>query len=206
MQGVFEFNIIQVLVLAPLMQSALKGLTQELSQDARKYLPPPDLIQEYNNSTLRFIRSNYEIMVAAWTVRLVEKVLPKYNVPVVNAEDSIDKIGVDTHLNLSLPNFLITYCQIVKTIVANIPLGLANEDKFYRQERLEDLFDCTLKLITTLNNNLDLKRFVGGDVVSTLQLLFNQTHSGDMFTEDMYLRVKSEKHYGLLFDLKAIKG
>lgn len=103
-------------------------------------------------------------------------------------------------------NFISTYCQIVRTIVTNIPLGFPSEDKFYRQERLEDLFDCTLKLITTLNNNLDLKRFAGGNVVTTLQLLFNHTHSADMFTDEMYLRVKSEKHYTLLFNPRPIKG
>jgi hypothetical protein len=40
-----------------------------------------------------------------------------------------------------------------------IPQGFATEVKFYREERHEDLFDCTLKLITTLNNNLGLKQF-----------------------------------------------
>jgi len=33
---------------------------------------------------LRFIRSNYEIMVGAWTDRLITKILPKFNLPVVN--------------------------------------------------------------------------------------------------------------------------
>ena len=49
-------------------------------------------------------------MVSAWTVRLIEMILPKYNVPVVNAEDQNDKIGIDTNLNLSLLNFITVYC------------------------------------------------------------------------------------------------
>jgi hypothetical protein len=77
-KNVFEFNIIQVLGLTPLLQAALRGLQQELSPELKKYLPPPDMISEYNNNTLRFIRSNYEIMLTAWSERLNAKILPKY--------------------------------------------------------------------------------------------------------------------------------
>lgn len=36
---------------------------------------------------------------------------------------------------------------MLKVIAFNIPLGFANEDKIYKQERHEDLYDCTLKIL-----------------------------------------------------------
>ena len=45
------------------------------------------MISEYNNSTLRFLRANYEAMISLWTERLESKILPKYNYPIVNVID-----------------------------------------------------------------------------------------------------------------------
>lgn len=37
---IFIFNIVQVLCLSPMVIQALKGLMQEVSPEARRYLPP----------------------------------------------------------------------------------------------------------------------------------------------------------------------
>ena len=81
------FHIVNVLSLAPLLQQALQNLSTTTSQD---------VITEFSQKTLRFLRSNYEVFVSAWCDRLLTKVLPAYNEPIL------------TQLHLSLQPFTIT--------------------------------------------------------------------------------------------------
>lgn len=43
--AVFIFDFIQVFCLSPVLQQSLKGLMQEISPEARKYLPPLEIIR-----------------------------------------------------------------------------------------------------------------------------------------------------------------
>lgn len=51
-------------------------------------MPPADLINEENRTFLRFLRSNYEAFISAWTERMLQKTLAEFNMPVVTLRDS----------------------------------------------------------------------------------------------------------------------
>jgi hypothetical protein len=59
---------------------------QELSPEARKYMPPVDIIKQYNNDSVRMIRTNYEMMISAWSDRVINKVLPKYCTDIIEID------------------------------------------------------------------------------------------------------------------------
>ena len=89
LSAVMPFHIVNVLSLAPLLQQALQNLSSHTTTSQ-------DVITEFSQKTLRFLRSNYEVFVSAWCDRLLTKVLPAYNEPIL------------TQLQLSLQPFTIT--------------------------------------------------------------------------------------------------
>lgn len=105
-------------------------------------------------------------MVSSWTQRLLAKILPKYNLPIVNIVDPLstnsDLLGVEMSLDFNLFTFVQRFTSMVKVITVNIPLGFPNEDKFYKQEVYEDLFECALKIMQNVMNNLSMNRCVNG--------------------------------------------
>jgi len=50
-------------------------------------------------------------------------------------------------IKTELFTFVLRFSQMLQIMVFNIPLGFPNEDNIYKQERHEDLFDCTLKIL-----------------------------------------------------------
>lgn len=131
-----------------------------MSPELKKYLPPPDLISEYNFSTLRFIRSNYEIMIVAWSERLNSKVLPKYvDKPIIKVTDSHNELlGLDCSLQTTLFTFVEKFTIIINIVVAGLPLGLnperPDEDRLYKLDQHEVLFDALLYLMGKVRDNL----------------------------------------------------
>jgi hypothetical protein len=56
-------------------------------------------------------------------------------------------LGLEMRIKTELFTFVLRFSQMLQVIVFNIPLGFVNEDKIYQQERHEDLYDCTLKIL-----------------------------------------------------------
>ena len=108
-------------------------MNSNISADAKKYLPPPDLISEYYLGVLRFNRTNYEILVALWGERLITKIMPKYNVPIVNScanhlTNNNGLIGLEISIDQSYFTFVTRFTSMVHILVHNIPTGLGEED------------------------------------------------------------------------------
>ena len=50
---------------------------------------------------------------------------------------------------------------MLQVVVYNIPLGFTNEDGIYKQERHEDLYDCTLKILEKVMKTLENQTYKG---------------------------------------------
>jgi len=64
-------------------------------------------------------------------------------------------------LKSELFTFVLRYSQMLQVIVYNIPLGFTNEDGIYKQERHEDLYDCTLKILEKVMKTLENQTYKG---------------------------------------------
>lgn len=207
--AVFIFDFIQVFCLSPVLQQSLKGLMQEISPEARKYLPPLEIIRQYNNDTTRMIRTNYEFMISAWSDRLVNKIMAKHCTDIIEIDANQRStgnslLGLEMKIKTDLFLFVLRFSEMLKVIVFNIPLGFVNEDKIYKQERHDDLYDCTIKILKKVIQTLTYQIYKGS-LTSTQQLIFNQTHSGEgyMFSNNVYALIKGERHYPILFGGKS---
>ena len=93
--------------------------------------------------------------------------------------------------------------------MAGIPLGLnPEEDRLYKLDRHENLFEVLITIMTQVRDNLQQRQTISEKTLTTLELLFDRTHSGEgyMFDQDVYMKAKSEKFYNSLFDIKTLQG
>jgi hypothetical protein len=67
------------------------------------------------------------------------------------------KADASLSLDLKLFNFISRFCELEKVIAKNIPLGLVDEDQMYKQERFEHLYECTVKVMQVLYDNMNAK-------------------------------------------------
>lgn len=133
---IFIYNIIQVICLSPVVLKALVGLMKQ-QPDQRKYMPPTDIIKQYNSDTLRMIRTNYEMMISSWADRTINKILPKHCISVIEIDQNQRSagnslLGLEMRLNTGMFTFVLRYTQMLAVIVYNVPLGFVNEDNIYK--------------------------------------------------------------------------
>jgi hypothetical protein len=83
------------------------------------------------------IRTNYEMMISAWADRVVNKVMAKYCVDILEIDANQRSagnglLGLEMRIKTDLFTFVHRFSQMLQVIVFNIPLGFANEDKIYK--------------------------------------------------------------------------
>ena len=98
---------------------------------------------------LRFVQTNYSIYLDYFKTKLLQTVIKdrlKEQREVVELKQ--EKIAIQEDLFEGVAS----YTQVLKLLIESIPLGIGHmQDEIYLIECREDLFDCTLDLLRTVN-------------------------------------------------------